>query len=293
MFQQHNHITDSPTVKIAGSMHASPFSHPNPYLSQYPRAPSRPYNHQNFSHAITSEVEQPVELLDFRSVIEVNKRQHTRIQNLMRANNYLKSKLQQLSTCKSHNDLNVYDDAGYSFSGNHFEKTVPPTQEEDYQLISIGTVDKVTRHDLFPTGNSQNSSVPHHYHNYNTQEPQNTHTHRFYKRNEHHPSGIESEEEMLGGPHDESYFRGVSRRLDIHPSRKRFQGYRSRTSYFAIDEDEREVQPHHHNYQQVPLQSLLSEERDLRPATFIRDIEAKTRRLEEEKAAYHLSKLTL
>lgn len=33
--------------------------------------------------------------------------------------------------------------------------------------------------------------------------------------------------------------------------------------------------------------SLLSEERDLRPATFIREIELKSRKLEEEKALYH------
>jgi len=33
--------------------------------------------------------------------------------------------------------------------------------------------------------------------------------------------------------------------------------------------------------------SLLSEERDLRPATFIREIEQKSRKLEEEKAHYH------
>ena len=37
--------------------------------------------------------------------------------------------------------------------------------------------------------------------------------------------------------------------------------------------------------------SLLSEERDLRPATFIRDIEVKSKKLEEEKAYYQLKKL--
>jgi hypothetical protein len=36
--------------------------------------------------------------------------------------------------------------------------------------------------------------------------------------------------------------------------------------------------------------SLLSEERDLRPATFIRDIELKSRRLEEEKVLYQSKK---
>jgi hypothetical protein len=40
------------------------------------------------------------------------------------------------------------------------------------------------------------------------------------------------------------------------------------------------------------LASLLNEERDLRPATFIRDIHAKTHQLEEEKRNYYLNKST-
>lgn len=74
----------------------------------------------------------------------------------------------------------------------------------------------------------------------------------------------------------------MSQRLDIHPSRKRYQGYRSRSVYFTIDQEEAD------SYTTRPKQmSLLSEERDLRPATFIREIEQKSRKLEEEKAHYH------
>jgi hypothetical protein len=44
----------------------------------------------------------------------------------------------------------------------------------------------------------------------------------------------------------------------------------------------------HNNY--YARGSLLSEDRDLRPATFIRDIETRTLQLEEEKLDYHLKK---
>ena len=50
------------------------------------------------------------QLLDFQEVIDTNRRQHLRIQNLQRANIYLKSKLKELDSGKVRFNENIFGD---------------------------------------------------------------------------------------------------------------------------------------------------------------------------------------
>jgi len=142
-----------------------------------------------------------------------------RIQNLQRANIYLKSKLKELESGRARMP----------------ERACFETDTAQYSLVPVGPV-------------------------------QRDHERPYYQPQRQYPR----------------HYSCVNQRLDIHPSRKRFQGYRSRSVYFTIDEDEKDSYT-----TRAKQMSLLSEERDLRPATFIREIEFKSRKLEEEKVRYH------
>ena len=81
---------------------------------------------------------------DFESVISINSKQHKRIQNLQKVNIFLKAKLKELQENKAFSD-NYMPQGKVGPGSSKLEAT------DDYNLVSIGHVDRVTHHnDLLP-----------------------------------------------------------------------------------------------------------------------------------------------
>lgn len=188
---------------------------------------------------------------DLYQIIGVHKRQHFKIQNLQKANLYLKSKLKELESP----DIFAQDQG---------------QPEGDYQLVPVGPVEVLNKLEELQRRQSfyqVNNSV-------------------FRQDNASWPSNevYYDDEPYFGQPNSQA---------------KRYQGFRSRSVYYTIDDEYGydgledptyyNNSKYRHNYAQlknVYPTSLLNEDRDLRPATFIKDIREKSQLIEEEKANY-------